>query len=64
MSKATIISVTKATTARQKLAEIAKIIEAVDDRCMYADGSVTKTRHEITDEEMRVIYWLASGKRP
>ena len=45
--------------AGARLAEIARIIEYVDNRCMAADGPVTKTRHEMTDDEMRAIYALA-----
>lgn len=44
---------------RDRLMMIAKIIEDVDDRCMSADGPVTHTRDEITDEEIRKIYKLA-----
>ena len=35
---------------------VCKIIEDVDNRAMAADGPVTKTRHEMTDGEMRTIY--------
>lgn len=45
--------------AGERLAEIARIIEDVDNRCLAADGPVTKTRHEMTDDEMRAIYALA-----
>lgn len=45
--------------AGTRLAEIARIIECVDNRCLAADGPVTKTRHEITEDEMRAIYTLA-----
>lgn len=38
---------------------ITQTIEAVDNRCMAADGPVTKTRHEMTDDEMRDIYEAA-----
>ena len=47
----------------RRLKEIASIIEAVDNRCMAADGPVTPTRLEMTDEELRHIYALATGKR-
>lgn len=46
-----------------RLAQIAAILEAVDGRCAAADGPVTKTRHEMTDDELREIYRLATGKR-
>ena len=45
--------------AGARLVEIARIIEDVDNRCLAADGPVTKTRHEMTDDEMRAIYALA-----
>lgn len=45
--------------ARARLADIARLIEDVDDRCLAADGPVTKTRHEMTDDEMREVYRLA-----
>ena len=48
-------------TAGARLTEIARIIEYVDNRCLAADGPVTKTRHEMTDDEMRAIYALAKG---
>lgn len=51
-----------AVTEASRLAEIAAIIEHVDSRCMAADGPVTKTRHEITDDELRRIYRLAKGE--
>lgn len=50
-------------TARQRLDLIAQIIERVDHRAMAADGDVTPTRHEMTDQEMRDIYRLADGGR-
>ena len=50
---------TSGPAAGARLAEIARIIEYVDNRCLAADGPVTKTRHEMTDDEMRAIYALA-----
>lgn len=50
---------TKMTTA-QRLAEIARIIESVDQRCM-ADGPVTPTLREMTQAELSRIYRLAKG---
>lgn len=47
-------------TAAQRLREIVRIIEDVDHRAMAADGPVTPTRLEMTDEEMRDIYRLAN----
>lgn len=41
---------------------IAEIIEAVDVRCMAADGPVTPTPREITQDELSRIYALAKGK--
>jgi hypothetical protein len=43
-----------------RLYEIAEIIEAVDQRCMAADGAVAFTRDEITTAEIRRIYELAT----
>lgn len=48
-------------TENKRLAEIAKIIEAVDHRCMAADGPVTPTNQEITLKEIQRIYALANG---
>jgi len=53
----------KSKSNRKRLDEIAEIIESVDDRCLAADGPVTKTREEITDEEMRKIYRLAKIRK-
>lgn len=44
-----------------RLARIAQIIESADHRAMAADGPVTKTRDEMTDDEFRQIYQLAKG---
>jgi len=49
--------------ALARLALIAEIIEIVDNRCAAADGPVSNTRDEITDQEMRSIYRLAKAKR-
>ena len=43
----------------QRLDRIAKIIEAVDNRCMAADGAVTETKDEITAREIKEIYDIA-----
>lgn len=51
--KATIVT---GVSAHERLTLIAEILEAVDQRCAAADGPVTKTRHEISDEELRAIY--------
>lgn len=48
--------------ANERLRQIAKIIGAVDDRCMAADGPVTPTLKEMTQAEISEIYALASGK--
>jgi len=50
------------TSEYHRLAGIAAIIEAVDQRCLAADGSVTPTRCEITGDELRQIYKLAKGE--
>ena len=47
-----------------RLKRIASIIEAVDDRCLAADGPVTPTLQEMRQEEMTEIYEHASGKKP
>jgi hypothetical protein len=44
-----------------RLDEIARIIEAVDNRCMATDGPVTATLREMSQEEISRIYALASG---
>ena len=49
-------------SAESRLAEIARIIEGVDNRCMAADGPVTPTRLEISDKKLQAIYKLAKGK--
>lgn len=46
---------------RARLKRISEIIEFVEHRCMAVDGPVTKTRGEITDDEFREIYQLATG---
>lgn len=45
-------------TPRQRLAQIAFIIEQVENRCMAVDGPVTNTRLEMTDAELRRIWRL------
>ena len=47
-------------TAAQRLEGIVEILENVDARCMAADGPVIPTRQEITDDELRRIYVLAT----
>ena len=46
-----------------RLDGIVQIIEAVDRRCMAADGPVTQTKDEITAEELKKIYRIAKGGR-
>jgi hypothetical protein len=46
--------------AAARLGEIARIIEAVDNRCMASDGPVTPTLSEMTQDEISRIYALAS----
>ena len=46
-------------TNAEKLRRIAEIIEAVDDRCLAADGPVTPTLNEMRQEEISEIYRLA-----
>ena len=50
--------------ADERLAEIARIIESVDNRAMAVDGPVPSTMQVMTQDEMSRIYALASGKRP
>lgn len=49
-------------TPGERLREIADIIERVDRRCMAADGPVTSTLSEMTQQEISRIYKLASAK--
>lgn len=49
-------------TDKQRLARIANIIESVDHRAMAADGPVTPTLAEMTQDEISSIYALAKGK--
>lgn len=50
----------KKPTEKERLKKIADIIEGVDHRCMAADGPVTPTLEEMTQEEISEIYRLAS----
>lgn len=45
-----------------RLRRIAQIIEAVDTRCMAADGPVTPTLQEMTQDDISRIYALACCK--
>ncbi len=47
---------------RARLQSIKEIIDGVENRCMAADGPVTNTRAEMTDDELRRIYRLAGGR--
>lgn len=49
-------------TPSQRLELIAQILEDVDQRCMAVDGPVTATRDEITGNELRKIYQLATQR--
>ena len=44
----------------RRLKRIAEIIEDVDQRCMAADGPVTPTLQEMTQDEISEIYKLAT----
>ena len=46
---------------RDRLLRIAEILERVDGRCLASDGPVTQTKEEISGDELREIYTLASG---
>jgi len=48
---------------RDRLEEIAQIIERVDQRCTAADGPVAQTKDEITAAEIKRIYELAAKNR-
>ena len=50
---------TDCTELKARLAKIAEIIEAVDNRCMAADGPVTPTLQEMTQTELSAIYAIA-----
>lgn len=49
---------------RQRLVKIGAIIEAVDNRCMAADGPVSSTLKEMHQSEISEIYALATGGLP
>lgn len=51
----------KASVYKKRLDRIAQVLEDVDYRCICADGPVTPTRDEITDDELRLIYRLSTG---
>lgn len=38
---------------------IVRTLEAIDNRCLAADGPVTRTLDEATDKELRCIYLAA-----
>lgn len=50
---------TQASLLRERLAKIAAIIEAVDQRCDATDGLVPTTQEEMTQEEINQIYQLS-----
>jgi len=50
------------TTSMVRLRRIKQIIEDVDNRCMTADGPVTPTLKEMTQDEISRIYALSCGK--
>jgi hypothetical protein len=47
----------------ERLAQIRFLIESVEQRCMAVDGPVTPAKEEITNQELRRIYRLASLPR-
>lgn len=53
-----------AAMAKARLQSIKEIIDSVENRCMAADGPVTNTRREMTDDELKRIYRLAGGVTP
>jgi hypothetical protein len=50
-------------TPTQRLKEIAELIEAVDNRCLAADGPVAGFAEMIEQIEFRRVYLLAKGDR-
>ena len=48
-------------TPTERLRRIAEIVEDVDRRCMAYDGPVGNTRQEMTDDEMRQIWYYAKN---
>ena len=48
-------------TARKNAQEILDTISVVEQRCLVADGPVTKTLQEITESELRKIYKAAKA---
>lgn len=48
---------------QNRLDHIVGIIDAVENRCMAADGPVTPTLKEMDEEELRHIYRLAKGTK-
>lgn len=46
--------------AKERLNAIRQIIESVDERCLAADGPVTPTLQEMTQEELSLIFRLAN----
>ena len=50
-------------TDAQRLKRIVQIIVDIDTRCMAADGPVTPTLREMTEDELRRIYALANRKK-
>lgn len=49
----------KGYTCAERFQGIVDVIDGVETRCMAADGPVTPTHEEITDDELRTIYRLA-----
>lgn len=47
---------------QRRLDAIAQVIWDVDNRCMAADGPVSKTLEEMTQAEISQIYKLARGE--
>ena len=49
------------TGLHRRLNRIAEIIEMVENRCMASDGPVGRTISEMTNDELKEIYRLATG---
>ena len=67
---AAIIEADRAAAGKEAVAKLAKpakviaeVLEAIDNRCMAADGDVTPTLQEATAKELRKIYKAADAIR-
>lgn len=56
-----VVEVAVAKTKSEALKEIANVIIYCENRCMAADGPVTPTNEEITNDELIQIWKLATA---